>query len=383
MNIVFEDANTLIYGDESGTSQIWVDMEVKVGQRLNWATDGGAAQNFLDHTRSGSNGRDLGGVVGFSSLELVNDVGTVVAHYEWGWSGGAMYPDAYKQRNGWVAGADNDPNAPLGKFLFTVRNSIVVEDSQGFCNNAYHLSEATGKLEDYGKGIAIKTPTEYVGHLRWTIREMDICQDDYWSASSRKKIWMDYFVADDWSATQDLYGIFINNVSLSTSDVTGQPLIEDDVVYTSRININAESAMEEVTLKVCNSYEAGMAIGNGDLLNAVTEKPIKGSENYFVRKVGYTWVFSNLEKLLIRSYHSNFTGRFIRFEVETQYALPCAGMVCQYGRYTQGAKKGEWIFGDFDTWFLIVGQEWDVKSGKSRLVCVQVSRDNKSIIDNE
>jgi hypothetical protein len=146
--------------------------------------------------------------------------------------------------------------------------------------------------------------------------------------------------------------------------------------------MNAESAMEDVVLKVCNAYEEGMAIGNGDLFWKNGDGiflPIPAAMQAFTRN----GISENLEALLVRSYHSNFTGQFARFDVLSQYALPCPGLACQYGQYSSGAKVGQWVLGNADTWYWIRGQVWDCRAGTSRLDCVQISDDDLDLIEIE
>jgi hypothetical protein len=380
MEVIFEDSNTQVYPNPSALLRL--NMQVKIAQRVRWRNPSSGMPDFLNESDDYEVGV-CGGVVVFSALELIGNNGEVKYHLTSGWYSGPEfnpYPPEYMQPQAWVVGADTTER---GQVLFTTRTAEKVQNSR-VNNRTLNISPAAGKVVQRGEGFTVPLPPND-GYLRWTVRWMDIC-DDYYHRETWPGRWRLYGEFNSgWPKPhydRDLFAILINDVRMETEDGARYELSDEDVVHTSHINIEAESAMEDVTLKVCTSYEPGMAIGNGDLFAKTMDgilMPITASSNAFSRLLAA----SNLEKLLVRSYHSNFTGQFIRFGVESQYALPAMGCRCRYGQYTRGEHKGDWVFGDEKTWFLVRGQVWDCRRGRSTLECVQVSYDNKNIIEGE
>ncbi|OAV74160.1 hypothetical protein Barb7_02375 [Bacteroidales bacterium Barb7] len=124
-------------------------------------------------------------------------------------------------------------------------------------------------------------------------------------------------------------------------------------------------------------YDKGMATGRANLLNKNGKTPI----TEFTRS-GQTL---HLEELLVCTIHSNNTDVFERFDTDIQGMDNPIAMRCQYGKYgntnESNPRKGEWIIGDADTYYLINGCEINYREGYTTLNCVGFSKDTKKITD--
>jgi hypothetical protein len=396
--LVFEDTDTQVYPND--TARLVLNMQIKVCTRRHWNYDNWRMGNFLRDGREYDTIGELGGVIVFSAFELIGADGTVLAHLAHGWNGRLpIYPPEYMGKIPvWEDGPDV---SEWGRTLFTAHGAADIEESKKMNNMAMNIEAAADINGNLGSGLIVPMPQKS-GHLRWTLKRLLVCanvkvrgkrwDNNQWYLYGGYDImtgeWMWGWKAPIYGAgfPYDLNAILINDVTINTEDGYKYELSDEDYVHTSYINMNAENAMEDVTVKVCNSYEDGMAIGHGDLFYVKNEgklQPIPRKAAAFSRGWQLTPPQASLEELLVRTYHSNFTGKFVRFEVESQYALPCAGLRCQYGQYSKGAHVGEWVIGDADTWFFICGQQWDCKAGTSKLDCVQISTDNKDLIPSE
>jgi hypothetical protein len=260
--------------------------------------------------------------------------------------------------------------------MFTVRNSGVIEDARGLNNETWQVSWAGGKVNELNQGISGIPMPPYSGYLRWTIGQVQICGDDYSSAEGRKKKWWPFHAM--YPNINILYAVLVNNVKFGVEDSYKYALSDEDVVYTSSINMNAEKSMTDIMLKVCNSYAPNMAPGKGDLFGLLGMLPIAASEESFERNGRR----SNLERLLVGSYHSNHTGVFKRFVALIAWPDPFVGKKCKYGRYSRGPRAGEWIIpGNGEARYWVRGLKVDFRGGTSELDCVEISEDNRDIDD--
>jgi hypothetical protein len=369
-NIVFEDRNNRLYPNSD--ARLKINMDIKVAQRNHTDVVWPALPNFLD-TQKYNYQISPGGVIVWTRLEVV-DGEDVVCHLECGWAGSAAYAEKVRPAV-WVRGADPSPNG--GSVMFTVRNSREIEGTKGLNNGTYQVSWANGALDEINQGISgIEMPPN-AGYLRWTIGQVQVCGQYYqgdwtWMTFSE---WYKYIgrIGEPY----ELWGVLINNVKFGVEDSYKYALSDEDVVYTSSINMNAEKSMTDIMLKVCNSYAPNMAPGKGDLFQ-FGFFPMTAAGKSFVRK-GRT---ANLERLLVGSYHSNHTGLFKRFVASIAWPDPFVGKKCKYGRYSRGPRAGEWIIpGNGEAWYWVRGLKVDFRGGTSELDCVEISEDNRDIDD--
>ncbi|OAV68768.1 hypothetical protein Barb6_02078 [Bacteroidales bacterium Barb6] len=92
-----------------------------------------------------------------------------------------------------------------------------------------------------------------------------------------------------------------------------------------------------------------------------------------------------MEELLVCTIHSNYTGVFERFDCDIQGVSNPISMRCQYGKYgntnDKNPRKGQYIIGDANTYYLVNGCEIDYRNGFTQLNCIGFSKDVKKITE--
>jgi hypothetical protein len=374
-HLVFEDTNMLYPND---SSRLDLNMTVKIAQRDTYLYPKGTLPH-LTFEEVNKYQDKIYKVFFYSRLECIGNDGTVNAHLKMDTPDRESVMDAYIIPK-WILGADTSVN---GEFPFMI-STTEGNENNGLHNSAYKISYyiTPGGPIDAREGFDSFPFPPKSGHLRWTIEYLG----------------MQYLngVPGD-----DTWGVLINNVEMTTTDASNKyELSTDDKVYTGVINKNAEREMDAVTLKVCTSYEDGMAPGKGDLFaNVYPEAPrilsdmwpipaaadwndIGHEQGMFYRGIPGASGYANLERHLLRSYHANYTGLFRSYDITIQPLFPYIGWLVRYGRYMQGPNAGKPILpsragGEEDGWYFVRGQRIDFKGAKNTLHLIEIAADNE------
>ena len=162
----------------------------------------------------------------------------------------------------------------------------------------------------------------------------------------------------DWSVYPErmVQDILLNDLSVVIRDEDGNDVSEDDYKFDSYIDPKVETDMRDISLSCVTANEDGAPVGRANLLERTGR--YYGIATRYSRK-GATDI---LERLLMRTLHSNLSGRKERWKVVTMMAGNPVGRTVTY----EGVLDGD---------YLVTGCEMDLWEATTVITAVGYSGD--------
>lgn len=206
------------------------------------------------------------------------------------------------------------------------------------------------KQKNYGKGLIIPINSNIHGQIIFEIIGVRVQRRLRASSGSGNT---DIFILNGGRIVKD---IIYNNIEIKVVNEKGEDISTDDYEFKSYVNKKVASDFDDVTLKCISANEEKAPIGKANILKKV--------DNHYELQLSYTRNGQTeiLERLLMRTIHSNYTTKNEKISVEVKMTENPALNFVSY----------EPILSDK---YLVTGCTLDFHSGKTTLSAVGYSAD--------
>lgn len=203
------------------------------------------------------------------------------------------------------------------------------------------------KSKDYGKGLVIPINSNIYGRIIFEI--IGVCVQKRSPLDEGPDIFFP-------NGGENVKDIIYNNIEIKVVNEKGEDISTDDYEFKSYVNKKVASDFDDVTLKCISANEEKAPIGKANILKKV--------DNHYELQLSYTRNGQTeiIERLLMRTIHSNYTTKNEKISVEVKMTENPALNFVSY----------EPILSDK---YLVTGCTLDFHSGKTTLSAVGYSAD--------
>lgn len=272
----------------------------------------------------------------FCNLYYVDGNGTIIAYYN----------NSGENTYGWIPVSDS--NVPVGKcilwFSTDDTDNSILDTWTTNANKVRPMDQPTDHTlaldaSLVGKGLFVMP--EISGYLVFELTDKNLILNP---------------VSGEEVESDSIKMILFNDISLEIVDTEGKSPSTDDYEFKSYVNKKVASDFDDVTLKCISANEEKAPIGKANVLKKV--------DNHYELQLSYTRNGQTeiLERLLMRTIHSNYTTKNEKISVEVKMTENPALNFVSY----------EPILSDK---YLVTGCTLDFHSGKTTLSAVGYSAD--------